>query len=171
VTRHKLVMRVGLAALAVLVGCSGSDPSARVDANVLPRGDAFRPVAQVFVDSCGSIDCHGSKYRNMRLFGFGSERLDPTMEPDAQDTTSPEVDEDYNAVVSVEPEVTRAVAQDHGHDPERLTFLRKGRGAEAHKGGTRLIVGGPADNCVLSWLAGSVDGATCRAAVPRLASP
>jgi hypothetical protein len=156
----------------VLVGaCSDSDPGARVNSDVLPRGPEFRPVAQVFVDSCASLDCHGSKYRNMHLYGYGSTRIDPKHQPDAPDTTDDEVNRDYDSVVSVEPEITRAVAMDRGFHPERLTFIRKGRGAEAHKGGIRLVPGQPADDCILSWLSGTVNAAVCRSAVPRLDQP
>ena len=165
---------LGLFASFVLVGaaaCEGHSTDATIDAAVAPRGEAFRPVAQVVVDRCGSLDCHGSKYRNMRLFGFGTSRLDRAHRPDAPETTPAEVELDYDAIVALEPEVIRQVVAEGGNAPERLTFFRKGRGAEAHEGGQRIVPGDRADTCIRSWLAGAVDEETCRSAVPRLASP
>jgi hypothetical protein len=158
-----------LLVLLALAACE--DATGRTNAVVLPSGNDFRPVALVVGDRCGSLDCHGSKYRNMHIVGFGGSRLDGNDLPDSEDTTAEEVAWDFDAIVSLEPDLTRAVAADHGKSPERLTFVRKGRGAEAHKGGTRIFVGDDADKCVLSWLSGAVDAPTCKRAVPRLASP
>jgi hypothetical protein len=123
----------------------------------------------MLVNRCGSIDCHGSRYRNMRLYGYGSARLDPRNLPDSPlDITDPEIDADYDAVVAVEPEITRQVVADRGQRPERLTFVRKGRGEEEHEGGRRIVRGDAADTCLLSWLAGAVDGEACTTAItPR----
>jgi len=151
--------------------CEGPASDARVDAAAAPGGEEFRPVAHVLIDRCGSLDCHGSKYRNMRLFGFGSARLDPAHRPDAPETTPDEVELAYEAVVALEPDILRQVVLDDGERPERLTFVRKARGAEAHRGGQRIVPGDPADRCIRSWLAGAVDREVCRSAVPRLADP
>lgn len=170
-----LPLAVSLALVSIASGCEAEDPNARVDptlsSSAPPSGEAFRPVAQVLVDRCASLDCHGSKYRNMFLRGFGTARLDPNDHPDAPETTSAEVDHDYDAVVALEPEVLRAVMSEGGTRPERLTFVRKARGAEAHKGGGRVVPGDAADVCITSWLQGSVDATTCKAAVPRFAEP
>jgi hypothetical protein len=97
----------------------------------------------------------------------GSERLDPRSLPDSpSDVTQAEIDADYDAVVAVEPEVLRQVVAEKGARPERLTLVRKGRGAEEHKGGRRVVPGDPADRCVLSWLASAVDADACAAAAP-----
>jgi hypothetical protein len=163
-------MRLLLLALVLpVIACANTDEG-RVNAETAPSGDAFRPVAQVLVDRCGSLDCHGSKYRNMHLWGFGSSRIDASALPDSPETTSDEVDLDYQAVVSLEPDRFREVIADGGRNPERLTFFRKGQLMEAHKGGQRIVPGDPADVCVRSWLASSVDAAACKAAVPRLAA-
>jgi hypothetical protein len=162
-------MMVTVVAIAI-AGCEGTE-STRIDPAVVPSGPEFRPVAQVLVDRCGSSDCHGSKYRNMRLFGLGSVRIDVTHRPDAPETTDEESDRNYDAVVALEPDLLRQVVAEGGARPERLTFIRKARGAEAHKGGQRIVPGDAADGCVRSWLAGAVDAEGCRAAVPRLAEP
>jgi hypothetical protein len=147
------------------------DHESTIDPAVAPSGPAFLPVAQVLVDRCGAIDCHGSRYRNLRVYGFGSQRLDPTDLPDSPDTTQAEADQDYANVVGVEPDIFRQVVTEGGSRPERLTFVRKARGAEAHKGGQPIVVGDQADTCLTSWLAGAVNAGACRAAVPRLANP
>ena len=153
----------------LLMAACGVDEG-RVNAATAVSGDEFRPVAQVLLDRCGSLDCHGSKYRNMRLTGFGSARIDVDGRPDAPETTSAEVDQDYQAVVALEPDIMREVIADGGRDPERLTFFRKGQLKEAHKGGQRIVPGDQADICVRSWLSSNVDAAACKAAVPRLAA-
>jgi hypothetical protein len=168
--RLAAVFAGGAAALAIWA-CAGVDDEARIDGAVAPSGTAFRPVAQVLVDRCGSLDCHGSKYRNMRLFGFGSARIDPAHRPDAPETTDDEVLRSYQAVVALEPEVLRTVIAEGGVHPERLTFVRKGRGTEAHVGGAPIGRGDPADLCIISWLGGATDEGRCRAAVPRLGDP
>jgi len=151
-----------------LVGCSAPDSTAREEAPSAPSGDTFRPVAEVLLERCGSLDCHGSKYRNLRLVGFGSGRLDPTHRPDAPGTTVDEVAWNYDAVVALEPEKLAAVLAEKGRAPERLTLYRKGIGAEAHKGGRPLAEGEAADRCLRAWLAGAVDRGACEEAVPRL---
>jgi hypothetical protein len=157
-------MGCAIALLACSDGAGG-----RTDAAVLPRGEAFQPVAEVMVERCGSLDCHGDRYRNMHLFGFGSARLavDDQTRPDSGNTTLAESERDYDAIVSVEPDLLRTVAAEHGREPERLTFIRKGRGVENHKGGVRLTPGEDADKCILSWLAGAVDANVCKTALAR----
>ena len=153
--------------IAALLGFACSSPpsvSDRVDP-LRPDPAAFKPVALAVVHRCGSLDCHGSTYRNMRLFGYGSARLDANQRPDLPITTGDdEVLADYDAVVGVEPEVFSHVIADKGAGADRLTFYRKGRGLEHHKAGTKINAGDNADKCILSWLAGSVDVASCNLA-------
>lgn len=168
----KLGTVIPFASVVCLAACEGVDPNVRVDPAVgLPSGAAFRPVAQVLVDRCASLDCHGSKYRNMRLVGFGSTRLDASDRPDAPDTTQAEVDQNFEAITSLEPDLLRRVVEEGGARPERLTLVRKARHAEAHKGGQRIAPGDDADRCIASWLSRDVDVEICRQAVPRLRNP
>ena len=53
----------------------------------------------------------------------------------------------------------RAIAEGYA-GIERLTFVRKGRGTEDHKGNKRLNA--DSDTCVASWLANHVDEDACR---------
>ena len=170
--RMRFVVLAELAlGLALALGCAAPDSGERTEPSGAVRGAEFRPVAQVLVERCGSLDCHGSKYRNMHLYGFGSSRLAPGTLPEAPDTTQEEADRDYDAVVALEPDLMRDVVREGGALPDRLTFVRKARGSEAHKGGSPITRGDAADLCILSWLASTVDQTACRSAVPRLATP
>jgi hypothetical protein len=158
------------AAGIALLACTDASEGT-IDPATAPSGPAFKPVALVLVDRCGSLDCHGSKYRNMRLYGFGTARLDPTNRPDAPETTDSEADLDYESIVSLEPDILRRVVAEGGREPERLTFMRKARGIESHKGGQPIADGDTAYDCLTSWLRSAVDANTCRSSVPRLAAP
>jgi hypothetical protein len=159
-----LTCAAGAPALAV-AACSSPDSSATVDptaGDAGPSRDQFDFVAPVLARRCGSIDCHGSIYRNMRVYGYGglrtgTEATDP-MTP-MRDTAA-EVQATYDSVVGLEPELMRTVVQQGGAGVERLTFVRKGRGAEDHKGNKRLNA--DSDLCVTSWLANHVDEDACR---------
>ena len=124
----------------------------------------FGPVSEVLVVRCGSLDCHGSKYRNYRLVGAGAGRLDPTATPDGAKTTDAEIAYNYGSTLGVEPETMREVAAAKGAGAEKLTLVRKARGEEAHKGDRRIVPGDPADRCLLSWLSGATDTTACAAA-------
>lgn len=145
-------------------GCSSPDTAVRVDAGGPDRA-SFKPVANMLGHRCGSLDCHGSRYRNLRLYGYGGLRLDPADRPDFPQTTDAESDADYEAVVGLEPEIMPEVVASKGADADRLTLVRKATGLEAHKGGQRIAPGDSADTCLLSWLGGAVNTDACNAAV------
>jgi hypothetical protein len=54
-----------------------------------------------------------------------------------------------------------AVVAGHGENPDLLTFVRKARGLEPHKGGKLITLGDDQDQCITSWLAGSTDTIAC----------
>lgn len=151
---------------AVGMGCSSPNAAATVDPTAGDAGPSraqFEFVAPVLSRRCGSIDCHGSIYRNMRVYGYGGLRLGPAgkvtpMSPMLD--TPDEIDATYDSVVGLEPEVMRTVVEQGGAGVERLTFVRKGRGTEDHKGNKRLNA--DSDLCVTSWLANHVDEDACR---------
>jgi hypothetical protein len=163
-----LLASVGVVSLGA---CSAPDASARVDP-IGPSVDQFAYVAPVLSRRCGSIDCHGSKFRNMRVYGYGGQRIEAMALPDGGQrmgalpdapavVTAQEALATYESVIALEPEIMRDVVKSGGANPERLTFLRKGRGDEQHKGYRRLMPGDASDRCITSWLAGSVDTAAC----------
>jgi hypothetical protein len=159
-----LVLGSGLVIAVLAVACGTPDPNATIDP-VGPDRATFKPVALTLARRCGSLECHGSPYRNFRIYGYGGARLDPNDRPDTPMTvTAQESDADYDAVIAIEPEIMRDVVAAKGDGYERLTFVRKGRGAEAHKGGQPIVPGDDADRCVHSWLAGSIEVAACNRA-------
>ena len=160
-----VLMLASTAAAGVVTGCSSPDTSATVDptaGDAGPSREQFDFVAPVLSRRCGSIDCHGSIYRNMRIYGYGGLRIGPesTDPMTPMRVTAAEAQASYESVVGLEPEIMRTVVQQGGAGVERLTFVRKGRGDEDHKGNKRLNA--DSDLCVTSWLANHVDEDACR---------
>ena len=149
------------AAIWASAGCSAPDANARTDASQ-PSRPMFAYVAPVLVRRCGSIDCHGSRYRNLRIYGYGGQRLEGGVTPETPaGVTEAEVDATYASIVGLEPEIIADVVKSGGVGAERLTFLRKGRGDEDHKGDQRIVPHDDSDDCITSWLASKVDVAKC----------
>lgn len=158
--RCRLLSATGIA-LALVAACSTPDNGLRIDPLGPPPAD-FDAVVVPLDYRCGSLDCHGSPRRNLRIYGYGGQRLAPGDTPESPPTPTPaEVAATYDAIVGLEPDVMRAVTLAKGEGAERLTFVRKARGEEAHKGGRRIVPGDDADACVLSWLRGAVDVEAC----------
>lgn len=146
------------------VGCSAPDAGATVPLSG-PDPASFPPVEAFMDHRCGSLDCHGSRYRNLRMFGHDGMRFAPGDVPGGAPTTGTEVDQTYLSIVGLEPEAMAAVVADHGADPERLTLVRKARGTESHGGGIIMLAGDARDTCIVSWLSGAVDQAACSTAL------
>jgi hypothetical protein len=155
------VTRLHLAWLLALACAGCPDPEATVDGDVLDR-EAFDAVSPVLEEGCGSLDCHGDLYRNYRLHGYGGRRLDPSHRPDSPATTPAEIAANHDATVGLEPELIGDVDL-----LGELTIVRKARGAEQHEGGAPFPPDGPAERCLLSWLAGGLDAPACAAATTR----
>lgn len=160
--------RAALAVIAAGVGIACSVPASdgRYAPQALPDETTFAPVAAMLDVRCGSLDCHGTLARNLRLFGSAGLRWSPADRPlvPACDTAE-EVKQDYESVVDLEPETMSAVVSAGGKDSGQLTMVRKARGTEAHKGGTIWTQGDDSDTCLTSWLAGMADAAACKKAV------
>ena len=167
-TARVLVVSTTLGLLAHACSAPVADDRIVVHA---PGSAPFKNVGLLLDTRCGSLDCHGSMSRNLRLYGKEGLRLDPTGLPGASDTTQDELDLDYRAVVGLEPEVMRVVVAEHGAHPERLILIRKARGTEKHLGGTMMQPGDDEDLCVTSWLAGKVDDDACARAIAIIDPP
>jgi hypothetical protein len=154
--------------LIVLAAARCSPPSAGTFTQTsLPDRASFPYVAQTLIHRCGELDCHGSAYRNLRLYGNEGLRLSPSDRPLVPAcTTTPEFDQDYESVVGLEPETMNAVVAAGGANPERLTLLRKPLGLESHKGLVLMTSGDDQYRCLTSWLAGATEIASCLAAIP-----
>jgi hypothetical protein len=162
----------GLLALSALLGiavaCSVAPGDARIGVTA-PDRSQFDPVAALLDHRCGSLDCHGSSRRNLRIYGCEGLRLDPADVPGCRrqggkDSTTAEIDATYRSLVGLEPAVMSAVVSGKGDHPELLTFVRKARGDESHKGGQIFVPGDAQDTCVASWRAGTTDTDACASA-------
>ncbi len=161
--------------ILVAGACWHSPPDAdqRTGVTGPPRAE-FEPVSGVLQAHCGTLDCHGTVARNMRLYGADGLRLAPADVPgvDGGVTTFAEHEANYQAVVNLEPERMTQVVQESGSDPTRLTLIRKARNLEYHAGGAALPAGSDGDRCVTSWLSGATDLELCdRARVMTRPSP
>jgi hypothetical protein len=156
-------------ALGWSVSCS--PPSDGRISIVAPSEALFPPVADLMAYRCGSLDCHGSIARNFIIWSCDGLRLDQDAAPGCRNqggtnTSNDEYDATYRSLVGLEPLVMSQVVASGGADPELLTFIRKARGEEDHKGGTLWKPGSLDDQCATQWLAGaSATTATCKAAL------
>jgi hypothetical protein len=155
-------------AILLLAGCTTAAADDR-EVPVLPDRTTFPKVADLLDHRCGTLDCHGTVARNLRLYGSEGLRLStmppvnrPTAHPTGPGaTTAAEYDEDFLSVVGLEPEILSEVISQGGANPERLTLVRKARGTEHHKGLAPFTVGDPQDRCLTSWLSGHTDTNAC----------
>jgi len=148
--------------LGLLAACTIPPTDSRSTPQALPDATSFPPVALLLDVRCGSLDCHGTIARNMRLYGSAGLRwsasdrpLSPICDREA------EVGQDYESVVGLEPEVMGQVVASGGANPDALTMVRKARGIESHKGGKIWNEGDDSDTCLVSWLSGKADAGAC----------
>lgn len=154
-----------------VVACVTASSDSRV-VETVPDRASFEPVSDLLDHRCGTLDCHGVSYRNLRIYGREGLRFAPDARPSSRTeapfgTTVAEYDATYQSLVSLEPEAMSAVVSEGGASPERLTFVRKARGVEEHKGLGIWKEGDPEDICVTSWLRGRTDVALCKQALER----
>ncbi len=153
--------RLRLWVLLALTACSTPPADSRFTQQSLPDAGAFPPVAELLVVRCGSLTCHGTVARNMRLYGSAGLRLASGDQPFAPPCDTPdEVAQDYGSVVGLEPETMSDVAAGTA-DAGALTLVRKARGTEAHKGGQVWTQGDDSDTCLVSWLTGHPNAVSC----------
>ena len=159
-----------LIAAAAASGC-GRPPNAEDTVVRAPETAAFPSVADALQPSCGTLDCHGRRERNRRLYGGRGLRLDPNANPADDSTTEQEYGASYRSIVGLEPELMDEVVR--GRDPDALSLIRKARGAERHKGGTQMLRDDPLDRCLVSWLEShtEVDACLVVARAPRPEAP
>ncbi len=166
-------------ALAAAAACS-SVQNSRIGLDAPDDSEQqWGPVAEFLDHRCGTLDCHGQTSRNLRIYGCYGLRLsdaDITNCSRAQGgkgTTSDEHQATFRSLVGLEPAVMSEVVATHGQHPELLTFVRKARGIEAHKGGKLITPGDDQDVCITSWLAGKTDPTACANAIgqPQFPTP
>lgn len=155
-------------------GCAGTDDMDITAA--CAEFSTFRPVSSVLEARCGTLDCHGSIARPLRIYGRTGLRkyidfsaTDPESQVliaeieagagaaeyysgGAQGTTNAEVADNYRSLCGLEPEVMDRVRRGE-ESPEALTLMRKARLVEKHKGGKVFIPAqSPGDECFVRWL-------------------
>jgi len=170
VSKRAVFVAVAIAVFAAgLLGspaCSPPDAGA-VESPTLPTPQGFPYVAELMEHRCGTLDCHGSAYRNLRVYGDEGLRFSAADRPCVPaETTAAEVGQDYESIVDLEPEALSDVVADHGDDPARLTLIAKPLGLESHMGGTVFQTGDDSYTCLTSWLAGHTDTGACLAGLP-----
>jgi len=161
-----------IGSILALVRCSSVPSDLRIGLDAPDSSEqGFGPVAGYLDHRCGSLDCHGQMGRNLRIWGCEGMRLAATDIPQCsralggKQATPAENEATYRALVGLEPAVMSTVVASGGQNPELLTFVRKARGAEAHKGGALITPGDPQDVCITSWLTGKTDTMACASAI------
>ncbi len=162
-----------LAVAITAIACQLAPANERtgIDAPNLVEFETFG-VGDYLDHRCGSLDCHGQSTRNLTMWGCFGLRLDPDetgLAPGCRasggvNTQTNEYEASYRSLVGLEPAVMSAVVAGGGAHPELLTFIRKARGWDAHKGGALVTPGDDQDTCMTSWLAGATDSAACQRA-------
>ena len=162
-----LVMGLLVCAMLGNNGCSSPEANART-VGKFPDPATWKPLADMMIVRCGSLDCHGQPGRNLKLYGASGLRLAATDNPVKAGplyATTDEYNADYASVCGLEPEMLTVVFADGGKDPERLTLVQKARNTQEHKGGTIIVRGDVQDRCMLSWLTGTLDTQSCKDAL------
>ena len=155
-------------------GCAGVD-----DVNIqVACGDfaTFGDVSSVLEARCGTLDCHGSIGRPLRIYGRrGLRKYVDFTATDAESevlkaeinagqgageyfpgglqvTIRGELADNYDSVCGLEPELMDKVRKGE-ESPDVLTLTRKARLVEKHKGGQIFAPAqSPGDLCITSWL-------------------
>jgi hypothetical protein len=149
-------MLAGLSAASAVVSCASVPDDKRFTAMIGPNYPAFRDSVDPYIEKqCGTLDCHGQPGRGFRVYGFRGLRLysqEAGLIPGVQQTTPEEVNANYFALISVEPETFNRVMARNGTDPDVLLFLRKAMNLERHKGGALFAKESAPYRCITAWL-------------------
>jgi hypothetical protein len=169
-------LRTALRAAALVTAVSAALGCATVDEDAVTTVDCpvadstnFRPVSAVLEQRCGTLDCHGDAARPLRIYGqIGLRRPEPrdskNLNPGEYEkyysgdtaiaTTQAELNDNAAAVCGLEPELLQKLRDGSETDPGTLTFIRKARLEEKHKGGRIWSAGETPDQCMINWLTG-----------------
>jgi hypothetical protein len=139
--------------LLACVSCSGEGYDGE-EIVTGPNHDVFvKSVSPYLERRCGTLDCHGTMGRPMRLFGAeGLRHPSGTDVTGGAATTEVEREANFTSVCDVDPEPMVAVTRDRGASAEKLLLVNKARGAEKHKGGKIVNKTDAGDRCILGWL-------------------
>jgi hypothetical protein len=169
ITRVAFAAVTALAAATLSLACASTpDDSFTPSVPVLglDRASYEAMVHPVVERHCGSVDCHGKLPRGMRVYGESGLRLGTTVGK----TTPAEAQATYVSIVGLQPEKTNELTVKSprtSEDAYDLLLLAKPLTRERHRGGLSLRQGEPAEQCILSWLLGTIDTNACTSALPR----
>ena len=155
-----------LLVVGIAVACSAPPSDARF-VETVPDTTTFPAVAAMLIQSCGSLDCHATVGRNLRIYGDTGLRFSPTDVPSVLvPTTADEITQDYDAVIGLEPEIMSAVVASHASQPRAAARSTGSRSASRATRGARSVNAGDArDVCITTWLEGSADATACKNAL------
>jgi hypothetical protein len=157
--RYLFAAAATLALIRGAAGCAFPDTSATVVA-ICPSRASFTPVSPFLENGCGTIDCHGTPARPLRIMGYTGLRLDPSDVPGGNPTTVAEVDANWESVCGLEPELMTEVTEGQ-LSPDALLLLQKPLLQTHHKGNQIIVEGDDGYTCLTSWLTGQVDAVAC----------
>jgi hypothetical protein len=159
------VVRIRASVLALLSAAAGLACACVVESHDVtlrvPSEENFSAVSSVLELRCGSLDCHGSPARSLRIYGRFGLRENGADTTGGRATTVAEISETYLALVSIDPETLSQSYQGGGSDSQAWLVLSKGTAREQHAGGPALPSGSLAERCVVSWVSGEVDLDAC----------
>ena len=160
---------ITLGALAACASTPDDASAPRLTVAELDRDTYAVAVHPVVERKCGSIDCHGQLPRGLRVYGKNGLRLpnDAGNVPGMGPTSLEEARATYVSIVGLEPEKTNELVRQQPRSSEdgyRLLLLAKPLTLERHRGGANLRKGEPAEQCLLSWVLGHTDTASCASA-------
>lgn len=148
----KLPLFFLLAGVAACSAPSKGELERTVSTRAAPGDFRSAGVTTVFERRCGSLDCHGTISRNMRVYSSRGLRLpnDAGLSVGQGDTSTDEVTATYQSLLTLEPEEMNKVIE--GAAPDHLLILNKPLALERHKGGQVIRRGDDAERCIESWL-------------------
>jgi hypothetical protein len=119
-----------------------------------PDPALYSEAVQPYVEKrCGTLDCHGSTQRPLRIYGqFGLRHPVETHVSGGEPTTPAELDANYLSFCGLEPERMAEALDDLGASADRLKIVAKARGLMNHKGGRVVEEGDPGDRCLSGWV-------------------
>jgi hypothetical protein len=162
-----LLAGAGAACVALLASCSGPSGSTTVSYDFPDPMQFESSVSPALEIRCGTLDCHGNFYRNLRFLGKYGTRLGSKDTAGLQDTTDDERQRNYESLVSIDPSNLASITAKHGQGFDKWMVVLKGTNAVYHKGAERMKKGDPTYTCLLSWVTGAVDMNACAdAAMP-----
>lgn len=168
-----LVVVFGAWACASGLACSGppkGELARKTSTRAAPGSFRSDGVTTVLERRCGSLDCHGSITRNMRIYSERGLRLpdpDGGATPGSGSTTLDEITANYQSVMTLEPETMNEVLD--GADPYKLLLVKKPLEIEKHKGGPTIKRGDDAERCLVTWLSADLSNPIDKAACSRAA--